>query len=214
MAAAKRDAADNTEIASKAGSDGKKESAADDMESPETSARKTRVYSTDDPEDEMNDAVTSTRADDKRSGSMSPIHASSSAVSGINSGRGTPSALGASSSAGGVGLGATTRSGSTSPVPSHLQHTPSAKGSSPSQGQSASDLSPNVGSGLSPLQPRRTMQALPHHVPKLDSLSRKLDDIRKNMGEEVLVDYVVCYTYILCRLWSLSSNLVCCDHPQ
>lgn len=31
----------------------------------------------------------------------------------------------------------------------------------------------------------RPRQALPHHLPKLDSLSHKLDDIRKNMGDSV-----------------------------
>ena len=31
------------------------------------------------------------------------------------------------------------------------------------------------------------LQALPHHLPKMDSLSKKLVEIRNTMGEEVLV---------------------------
>ncbi len=39
---------------------------------------------------------------------------------------------------------------------------------------------------LEPLRNARlTQQALPHHIPKMDALSRKMDDIRKTMGEEV-----------------------------
>ena len=47
----------------------------------------------------------------------------------------------------------------------------------------------SAGKGLSPLKPLGggARQALPHHIPKLDSLASKMDDIRKNMGEEVSV---------------------------
>ncbi len=38
------------------------------------------------------------------------------------------------------------------------------------------------GSNMEMLRPR---QALPHHLPKLDRLSNKLDDIRRNMGDSV-----------------------------
>jgi hypothetical protein len=199
LAAAKRsERNDDSELLShKDGADGKKD-AAEDMESPETSGRQRRVYSVDDPEDEID--VVSARAEDKRSNTMSPIQAAGGSASG--SGRGTP----ASASVGGAGGTSSSRAaGSVSPVPSHLQQqqqvSSSAKTTSPSHGGgqttaggSEASSSPfgaaaagSSGSGLSPLQPRRTMQSLPHHVPKLDSLSKKLDDIRKNMGEEVSI---------------------------
>ena len=46
---------------------------------------------------------------------------------------------------------------------------------------------PSIGKGLSPLKPMGggLRQALPHHIPKMDSLANKMDDIRKNMGDEV-----------------------------
>ncbi len=47
----------------------------------------------------------------------------------------------------------------------------------------------SVGKGLSPLKPMGMggglRQALPHHIPKMDSLANKMDDIRKNVGDEV-----------------------------
>jgi hypothetical protein len=49
--------------------------------------------------------------------------------------------------------------------------------------------SPNNGKSLGALKPlgggARLTQALPHHVPKMDSLASKMEDIRRNMGEEV-----------------------------
>jgi hypothetical protein len=52
--------------------------------------------------------------------------------------------------------------------------------SSPSNGKSLGALKP-LGGGA------RLSQALPHHVPKMDSLASKMEDIRRNMGEEVSI---------------------------
>jgi len=56
-------------------------------------------------------------------------------------------------------------------------------------GASDHATNPSVGKGLSPLKPMGMggglRQALPHHIPKMDSLANKMDDIRKNMGDEV-----------------------------
>jgi hypothetical protein len=35
------------------------------------------------------------------------------------------------------------------------------------------------------LSPMKIRQALPHHIPKMEGLSSKLDDIRKNLGDGV-----------------------------
>jgi hypothetical protein len=39
----------------------------------------------------------------------------------------------------------------------------------------------------STLSPMKIKQALPHHLPKLDALSNKLDSIRTNIGDSVSV---------------------------
>jgi electron transfer flavoprotein alpha subunit len=75
-------------------------------------------------------------------------------------------------------------------------------------GMGLSDVSsPNNGKTLGALKPldggRRLSQALPHHVPKMDSLASKMEDIRRNMGEEVSVYDVLSplnatLTFVLC----------------
>jgi len=59
----------------------------------------------------------------------------------------------------------------------------------------------SAGKGLSPLKPLGggARQALPHHIPKLDSLASKMDDIRKNMGEEVS-GRLLCFLVLLNEL--------------
>jgi hypothetical protein len=50
----------------------------------------------------------------------------------------------------------------------------------------AASMNAAAGKGLSPLKPLGgPRQALPHHIPKMESLGSKLDDIRRNMGDEV-----------------------------
>jgi hypothetical protein len=55
---------------------------------------------------------------------------------------------------------------------------------------SSSPATSSSGTPSSTLEPLRNNmrlapQALPHHIPKMDALSKKLDDIRKTMGDEV-----------------------------
>lgn len=79
-------------------------------------------------------------------------------------------------------------SGHTSPTPEAAKSVPStisiddfkSDSKAPDSSIAASASSPN--SGTSPMRMR---QALPHHLPKLDALSHKLDDIRKTNGEGV-----------------------------
>lgn len=65
--------------------------------------------------------------------------------------------------------------------------TPGASASSAGAASMSSPSSAAVG-GLEPLR-GGGRQALPHHIPKLEGLGRKIDDIRKTMGEDVSVHY-------------------------
>ena len=68
-----------------------------------------------------------------------------------------------------------------------------------------------VGKGLGALKPLNGMSggggggggrinALPHHIPKMDNLSSKMEDIRKNMGDEVSLILLVKYCLFICWL--------------
>lgn len=58
----------------------------------------------------------------------------------------------------------------------------------------------------------RPKQALPHHLPKMDALSHKLDGIRKTMGESVsaficgILFYVHGPEFSWCRVWWLRGT--------
>lgn len=54
----------------------------------------------------------------------------------------------------------------------------------------ASTESVQAKASLAPAR-NRPLQSLPHHVPKVESLSKRLDEIRKNMGEEVAYSFYV-----------------------
>lgn len=57
----------------------------------------------------------------------------------------------------------------------------------------------SMGVGLKPLGGGggRPLQALPHHIPKMDSLSNRMDDIRRNMGEEVRLYFLTCFSKLI-----------------
>jgi hypothetical protein len=80
--------------------------------------------------------------------------------------------------------------------------------SSMSLGGGATSPSAGTGKTLGALKPLGggggRMTALPHHVPKVEGLASKMEDIRRNMGEEVRTKTVV---YVLMkRLRRLAAN--------
>lgn len=82
----------------------------------------------------------------------------------------------------------TTSSAKAQPVDRAVSSLSASMGATSLNGANNSTSNPSVGKGLSPLKPLGggIRQALPHHIPKLDSLANKMDDIRKNMGDEGL----------------------------
>ena len=67
-----------------------------------------------------------------------------------------------------------------------------------SMGSMSLNMSPGAGKGLGSLKPLGgggggRLNALPHHVPKMEGLASKMEDIRRNMGDEVSLIVIIYY---------------------